>query len=170
MMAEFETEHELLLAGHSAYAEGYRHMDAYSPVPIEGMPEAIGLPRSRVPLLVLCGGLIGVTTGFALQYWVMVIAYPVNIGGRPLASWAYYVPPAFELTILFASFAAVFGMFALNKLPMPYHPVFNVPGFERATVDRFFLCIQSTDPRYNPVDTRHFLESLGPHEVSEVPT
>lgn len=168
LMAQFDSEHDLLHAARAAREEGYRNMDAYSPVPVEGLAEAIGLPRSRVPLLVLCGGIIGCVTGLALQYWIMVKAYPVNVGGRPLASWAYYIPPAFETTILFAALTAVFGMFALNKLPQPYHPVFNVPSFSEATQDKYFLCIEAADPRFDVAGTRAFLESLHPLEVSNV--
>ncbi len=170
LMAEFETGHSLLVAADRARQDGYRIMDAYSPVPVEGLDDALGLRRSWVPLIVLCGGLTGVTFGFLLPYWTMVLAYPINIGGRPLNSWPQWVPIMFECTILFSAFAAFFGMWALNGLPQPYHPVFNVPGFERSNEDRYFLAIEARDPRFDPVATRSFLESMGAYAVSDIPS
>jgi len=168
IMAEFEDEHSLLHAAREAYKEGYRNMDAYSPIPVLGLPEAIGAPKSKVPLIVLIFGLTGAITGWLLQYWVTVIAYPLNVGGKPLVSWPMWVPIIFELMILFGAFSAFFGMLALNRLPEPYHPVFNVPGFERASQDRFFLCIEAKDPKFDRFYTREFLKSLGAVEVSDV--
>lgn len=168
LMAEFITEHDIMRAALRARAAGFTKMDAYTPLSVTGLDDALGLPPSRVPLLVLCGGLTGVTTAFVLEFWTMAKAYPINVGGRPLNSWPMWVPVMFELTVLFSSFAAMFGMLALNRLPMPYHPVFNAPGFERASVDRFFLCIEATDPLFDRVATRNFLESLEPNEVSDV--
>ncbi len=168
LMAEFPGEHELLVAAQRARAEGYTRMDAFSPVPVEGLSDVLGHRRSRVPLMVLCGGIIGGTTGFLLQYWTMAKAYPLNIGGKPLNSWPQWIPVTFEMTILFASLFAVVGMFLLNGLPLPYHPVFNVNSFARASQDAFFLCIEAKDPRFDPVGTRRFLESLHPIEVSDV--
>ena len=158
----------LVAATHRAYREGYRHMDAYSPFPIEELHEALGVHHTRLPLIVLIGGLLGCIGGYLLQYWVSAIAYPINIGGRPLHSWPAFIPVTFECTILAASLAAVLGMLALNRLPMPYHPVFNVPRFALASRNRFFLCIEAQDPRFDLEGTRRFLETLGPQEVSTV--
>jgi hypothetical protein len=144
-------------------------MDAYSPYPIEELSEAMDLHANRLPLLVLCGGILGCIGGYLLQYWTSAIDYPINVGGRPLNSWPSFMPITFELTVLGASLAAVFGMLALNGLPMPYHPVFNVPRFALASRDRFFLCIEATDPRFDRDATRHFLETLRPRAISEVP-
>jgi hypothetical protein len=168
LMADFDEPDQLLAAAHRAYEEGYRTMDAYSPFPIEGLAEAIGFHRNRVALIVLLMGIAGGLTGFFLQYYVAVIDYPLNIGGRPLNSWPSFVPIAFEVTVLFAAVSAVLGMLVLNRLPMPYHPVFNVPGFALATRNRFFLCIESADPKFDRAKTGEFLGSLGACEVSEV--
>jgi hypothetical protein len=168
LMAEFDTPGELLSAAKRAHAEGYRRMDAHTPFPVEGLSEAIGFHHTWLPLLVLLAGLFGAFVGFASQYYVTVIDYPLNVGGRPLNSWPAYIPITFEVTILFAALTAVIGMIALNGLPMPYHPVFNVPAFARASRDRFFLCIEAADPRFDHEGTRRFLESLKAREVSEV--
>jgi len=168
LMAEFDTPEDLLAAAKHAHAEGYRRMDAYSPFPVEGLSEAIGFHHTRLPLLVLIAGIVGAIVGFASQYYVTVFDYPINVGGRPLNSWPAYIPITFEVTILFAALTAVVGMIALNRLPMPYHPVFNFPAFGRASRDRFFLCIEAADPRFDREGTRQFLESLKPREVSEV--
>ncbi len=168
LMAEFDAPEDLLAAATRAHAEGYRRMDAYSPFPVEGLSEAIGFRHTRLPLLVLIAGVVGAIVGFASQYWVTVIDYPLNVGGRPLNSWPAYIPITFEVTILFAALTAVVGMIALNGLPMPYHPVFNVPAFGGASRDRFFLCLEATDPRFDREATRRFLESLKAREVSEV--
>lgn len=169
LMAEFETPTDILKAAQEAYAEGYRKMDAYSPQPVHGLSEAIGFPKDRVALVCLVGGLLGLLTAYLLQYWINVIAYPLNIGGRPFHSWPAFIIVTFELTILFGGLAAAFGMLAMNGLPMPYHPVFNVPQFAYVTRDRFFLCIESADPKFDMNTTRSFLESLGPNSVAEVP-
>ncbi len=168
LMAEFENPSDLVDAARRAYAEGYRKMDAYTPFPVEGLAEALGFHRTWVPLIVLIGGLIGCMGGYLLQYYISVVYYPLNIGGRPLNSWPAFIPVTFELTILIAALSAVLGMLALNGLPMPYHPVFNVPRFALATQDRFFLCIESTDPKFDREATRYFLERLAPRVVSEV--
>jgi hypothetical protein len=168
LMAEFDNPDTLVAAGRRAHQEGYRQMDAYTPFPIEALHEAIGVHHTRVPLMVLVGGLIGGLTGYSLQYWVSTIAYPLNIGGRPLHSWPSFIPVTFEMTVLFAALTAVFGMLAMNRLPMPYHPVFNAPRFAMATRDRFFLCIEARDPKFDLAATRRFLESFGPREVTDV--
>lgn len=168
LMAEFETPEDLLAAAEYAREAGYQRMDAYTPFPVEGLAEAIGFRRTWLPLLVLIGGIIGCVGGYFLQYWISVIDYPLNIGGRPLHSWPAFVVVTFELTILVAALSAVLGMLALNGLPMPYHPVFNVPRFALATRDRFFLCIEATDPKFDPDETRRFLERSQPRQISEV--
>jgi hypothetical protein len=168
LMAEFEDPKSLVAATERAHREGYRCMDAYSPFPIEELHHALGSPPSRLPLIVLIGGLFGCIGGYGLQYWVSVIAYPVIIGGKPLHSWPAFIPVTFECTILAAALSAVLGMLALNGLPMPYHPVFNLPRFALASRNRFFLCIESVDPKFDIEDTRRFLETLNPREVSSV--
>jgi hypothetical protein len=145
-------------------------MDAYTPYPVEGLSAELGLTHSRVPFVVLVGGLVGATAGFFMQYWAMAVDYPLNVGGRPYNSWPAYIPITFEVMVLVASFAALLGMFYLNGLPMPYHPVFHVPRFVHASEDRFFLCIEATDPKFDRQLTGQFLASLQPcGEVVEVP-
>jgi hypothetical protein len=170
LMAEFEEPTQLVAATHRAYQEGYRCMDAYSPYPIEELYEALGKHHTRLPLIVLIGGLCGCVGGYLMQYWISAIAYPVNVGGKPWHSWPAFIPVTFECTILVAALSAVLGMLALNGLPMPYHPVFNVPRFALASRNRFFLCIEANDPRFDLDGTRRFLESLAPREVSTVAT
>ena len=168
LMAEFESPGDLISAAHEAYKEGYRKMDAYSPYPIEELAEAIGFHKSGLPTIVLIGGILGCIGGYMLQYFTAVIDYPTNIGGRPLNSWVSFIPVTFEVTILLAAFGAVFGMLALNGLPTPYHPVFNVSRFAFATKDRFFLCIESYDPKFDREKTAMFLKDLKAREVTEV--
>ena len=168
LMAEFDEPDDLLEAAKQAYAAGYRRMDAYSPFPIEGLAEAINTRQTRLPLLVLIGGCIGAVGGFMLQYYASVIDYPLNIGGRPFKSWPAFVPVMFETTILCAALSAVLGMLALNGLPQPYHPVFNVDQFARASSDRFFLSIEAVDPQFNPEQTRQFLQRFAAREVTDV--
>jgi len=168
LMAEFEDPNALVAATHRAYFEGYRRMDAYSPYPIEELAEALGDHENRLPLIVLIGGLLGGIGGYALQYWVAAIAYPVNVGGRPFHSWPAFIPITFECTILAASLAAVLGMLALNGLPQPYHPLFSVPNFAHATRDGFFLVIESSDPLFDRVRTHEFLQILQAKTIVEV--
>jgi len=168
VMAEFETPQKLIQAVERVREGGYRRFEAYSPFPLEGLPEAMGLKRNMVPLITLIGGLTGGFGGFGFQYWVAAITYPQNIGGRPLNSWPAFIPVTFELTILGASLAAVFGMLALNRLPQPHHPVFNVARFSHASADRFFLCIEARDPKFQVAETARFLQGLQAHHVSEV--
>ena len=167
-MAEFADATALVDAAGRAHAEGYRRIDAYSPFPIEELHHALGSPHSKLPLIVLLGGIVGCLGGFLLQYWVSTTAYPVNVGGRPLNSWPAFIPVTFECTILVAALAAVLGMLALNGLPMPYHPVFNVERFALASRSRFFLVIEAADKRFDFDGTWRFLESLGPREISKV--
>ena len=168
LMAEFSTPHDVVAAAHKVHAAGYRKVDAYSPYPMEELSEALDFHHSPLPKLVLAGGIVGGLAGYALQYYTAVIDYPLNIGGRPLHSWVSFIPATFETTILGAALVAVLGMLALNGLPEPYHPVFNVPSFALASRDRFFICIEATDPKYDHDDTWRFLVSLGARAVSEV--
>jgi hypothetical protein len=168
LMAEFDSPTALVTAAARAREAGYRKMDAYSPIPIEELHEALGLPQTKLPWIVLGGAITGGLVGYGLQYWASTIAYPFNIGGRPLHSWPSFLVPTFETTILFSALAAVVGMLALNGLPMPYHPVFNDSRFVMASRDRFFLCIESVDPKFDLAQTRRFLESLSPREVCDV--
>jgi hypothetical protein len=168
LMAEFETPAALVHATERARLAGYRRMDAYSPIPLEELSEALALSKTRLPIAVFIGGVLGGFGGFGLQYWISVLAYPLNIGGRPYNSWPQFIPVTFETTVLGAALTAFIGMWAANKLPRPYHPVFNVPAFARASTDRFFLCIEATDPRFDLNGTKQFLEGLKPLGVSEV--
>jgi hypothetical protein len=168
LMAEFDNPTALVNAARAAREQGFRKLDAYSPFPIEELSEALHLHKNKLPLIVLCGGILGGLCGYLLQYYVTVWYFPINIAGRPLHSWPSYIVITFETTILFAALSAVLGLLALCGLPMPYHPAFNVPRFALASRNRFFLCIESTDPLFDHERTVQFLEGLEPREVSEV--
>jgi hypothetical protein len=168
LMAEFDTPTALVTAIHKARAAGYRVMDAYSPFPIEEVAEALHIHDRLLPILVFFGGLAGCIGGFALATWTSAIDYPINVGGRPFFSWPSFLPVTFETTVLVAALTTVLGLLALNGLPMPYHPVFNVPQFALATREKFFLCIEATDPQFDRQGTRRFLEQLEPQSVAEV--
>jgi hypothetical protein len=168
LMAEFENPTALAAAARHVREKGYRKVEAYSPFAIEEVNEALGLHHNRLPLIVLCGGIVGGLTGYLMQYYLAVVDFPINIGGRPLHSWPSFIVITFELTILFAALAAVLGLLGLCGLPMPYHPVFNVARFALASRDRFFLCIEARDPLFDRHDTAEFLSTLRPREVSEV--
>jgi hypothetical protein len=168
LMAEYEDPNTLVLAAHKAYEEGYRKMDAFSPFPIEELSEAIGFHKNNLPLLVLIGGVLGCIGGYSLCYWVSVKAYPIIVGGKPFHSWPSFIPVTFETTVLLAALAAVLGMLALNGLPEPYHPVFNVRRFALASRDRFFLLIESNDPKFDREQTWRFLDTTQPRFVTEV--
>jgi hypothetical protein len=168
LLAEFQGPEELLKATQQAYDAGFRSMDAFSPFPVEGLAEALGMRHTWLSVIILGGGIVGGVVGFSMQYYSSVFSYPINSGGKPFNSWPAFIPVTFELTILFAALAAVFGMLALNGLPMPYHPNFNVESFSRASRDKFFLLIEAEDPIFGADDTRRFLETLEPVEVSDV--
>ena len=168
LMVEFERPEELLAAARKVSEAGYKKVDAYSPFPVHGVDEAIGA-KTILPWLIFGGGLGGGLGGFAMMTFASAVHYPLNIAGKPLVSWPSFMPITFELTVLLASATAVFGMLFLNGLPQPYNPVFNVPGFERASQDRFFLCIEAKDPNFDLVETSRFLEGLEPKTITEVP-
>ncbi len=168
VMAEFESPGALVRAARAAREQGYRKLDAYSPFPIEELNDALHLHKNMLSLIVLIGGILGGICGYMLQYYVTVIYFPINIGGRPLHSWPSYIVITFEVTVLFAAIATVLGLMALCGLPMPYHPVFNVKRFAMASDNRFFLCIEAADPLFDRAQTAGFLEKLEPKEVSEV--
>ena len=168
LMAEFATHEELVRAAEKSYEHGFRKMDGYAPFPVEGLAQALG-KRTRLPLIVLIGGIVGGLSAYFMEWEANVISYPINIGGRPLNSWPAFIPITFELTVLGAALAAFFFSLGLSGLPTPYHPVFNVPEFERASQDRFFLCIETRDALFDPSDTRDFLLSLKPLSIAEVP-
>ena len=169
ILAEYDEARELVRAARRARSEGYQRLDAYSPYPVHGLARALGFRRTYLSLLVLCGGIAGAVVGFAMQYWITVIDYPLNVGGRPLNSWPAFMPVTFEMTILVAAFAAVLGMLGLNGLPRPHHPLFAMPNFRRASRDGFFLCIESRDKKFDEDKVREFLKSTGAKEVGDVP-
>jgi ActD protein len=169
ILAEFADAHELVAAARKIHQAGYRDVEAYSPLPVEGLADAIGFHRSWMPRVVLVGGIVGCLAGWAMQYYTTVIAYPLNIGGRPTNSWPSFIPVIFEMTVLFAALSAVLGMLAMNGLPRPHHPLFAIPQFDRASQDRFFICILARDSLFHPQTTREFLERLEAKEVIDVP-
>lgn len=167
LVAEFESDAQLMRAAEEAYAKGYRKMDGFTPFPIEGLARAMG-KTNRIPLLVLLSGILGGCSAYFMEWFASVVSYPLNIGGRPLHSWPAFIPITFELTVLGAALTAFFSVFVLSGLPKPYHPMFNLPEFERASQDRFFLCIETDDPQFDSARTKSFLESLDPLIVKEV--
>ena len=168
VMAEFENPTDLVAAAQKVYSLGYRRINGYSPYPIEELSEAIGFTKTSLPLIVFIGGLIGGLSGFLMQYWIAAIDYPINVGGKPTNSWPAFIPITFEMTVLFAAFSAVLGMLILNKLPQPYHPVFNLPDFALATRDRFFLAIEANDAKFNHAEVVDLLKSLNAVAVNDV--
>ena len=168
LLAEFSTHEQLLRAAQKAYAAGFRKMDAFAPFPVEGLPEALG-KKTRLPLLVLIGGIVGGAGAYYMEWYANAVSYVINVGGRPIHSWPAFIPITFELTVLGAGLAAFFFSLGLSGLPRPHHPLFNVPEFERASQDRFFLCIETRDSRFHPEQTRAFLKALDPLAVAEVP-
>ena len=168
ILAEFDSATELVDAARKVRDAGYTKTDAFSPFPLHEIDEALGIKRSILPYLIFAGGMTGLLSGIGLQYFVHVLDWPIIVGGRPHFSLPAFIPPAYELTILFSAFVAVFGMLFLNKLPMPYHPVFNVPRFALASREKFFLIIESDDPKYDYTQTRAFMDGLGAQEVFDV--
>jgi hypothetical protein len=168
LIAEYGEASEVMAASRQAHRLGYRQMDAYTPFPVEGLADALGFRDHLVPWIMFWAGLLGCVGGFLFMRWAMVIDYPLNIGGKPPQSWPMWIPITFECTVLAAALAGVFGMCIVNKLPQPYHPVFDAPNFDEASSSRFFLCIEARDPRFDPQETRRFLESTHAARVSEV--
>ena len=169
LMAEFDHPEDLVEATRHAYERGYRMMEAYTPFPVHGLPDALGFEHNKIPAVVLIGGIVGGLSGFFMQYYSAVLSYPIDVGGRPFNSWPAFIPITFEMTVLFAALAAVFGMLGLNGLPRPHHPVFNAPNFALASRNRFFLCIQSRDPMFEIEAVRQFLQEHHPRAINEVP-
>ncbi|NQY73665.1 MAG: DUF3341 domain-containing protein [Candidatus Margulisbacteria bacterium] len=168
LLAEFDSPKTLLMAARKVKQAGYNHFEAYSPFPIHGMDDAMGLKPSYLGWIVLCGGLFGAIFGFGLQAWVATMAYPLVISGKPLLSTPAFIPITFELMVLFSAFAAVFGMLAINKLPLYYHPVFKASAFKTVTSHGFFLGVEATDPLYNRQDTHALLKKMGSGHITEV--
>jgi hypothetical protein len=168
LLAEFDTAGDLVRAAQSSYDAGGRRMDCYTPYPCEEAAEAIGFHRNYVPVITLVGGLMGLTAMFLLETWINLLAYPLNIGGRDYFSWVAFMIPAYEWTILFAGLSAAFGMLAMCGLPAPYHPLFNAPNFRTASTDKFFLCLEARDPRFDAAESRVFLEAFKPVSIVEV--
>jgi len=168
LLAEFESAEAVVRGAEKIYADGYRKIDGFSPIPVEGLDEALGLHKNRMPLIVLIGGIVGGVGGFAMEEIANVFQFPLDIGGRPFNSWPAFIPIAYELTILFAAIFGVVGMFILNGFPMPYHPCFNVPRFEAASRDGFFICIEAADEKFDLEKTKSFLRSIGAKGVFEV--
>ena len=169
VIAQFENLDQLIAAAEQVEEAGYTKYDAYSPFPSHDLIHAMHLPPSPLPWIVLAGGIFGAMFGYGLQYWMAVIDYPLNVGGRPLHAWAYMVPVTFECTILFASLAAVFGMLGLNRLPTPYHPVFNDPAFKMASAEAYFICIESRDPKFDRDEVVSLFEEMEAQRVAIVP-
>lgn len=168
LMAEFSESEQISAAAKCAHEEGYRRMDAFTPFPVEDLPENLGYHRTWVPAIVLAAGITGAVAGYFMQWYAMAADYPLDVGGRPLNSWPQFIPITFELTVLSGALAALIAMLALNRLPQPHHPVFNAPGFERASMDRFFLCIEASDPKFDATATNQFLKRLNAVSVTEV--
>lgn len=160
-VAVFDDDRKLVAAARAAREFGYTRMDAFTPFPVHGIDEAIGIPRSPLGYIVAGGGFVGLLSGLFLIWWTGAVDYPLVVGGKPLFALVPSIPIMFELTILLSAFSAVIGMFALNKLPRFYHPVFNFSGFEGATDDKFLLAIEASDPVFNPDETALLLTQWG---------
>ena len=168
LMAEFDNPSDAVAAARRVHEAGYTKTDAFSPYPVEELSEAIGVHKTHMSLIVLIGGILGGTLGYLMQFYLATLYYPINVGGKPLHSWPAFIPITFECTVLGAGLFAVFGMLAMNGLPEPYHPVFNAPNFALASRDRFFVLVQSTDPKFDRERTAEFLRTLNAREVTDV--
>ena len=168
LMAEFDNPSDAVAAARRVHEEGYTRIDAFSPYPVEELSEAIGVHKTYMPHVVLAGGILGGLTGYLMQWYLHTIYYPINVGGKPFHSWPAFIPVTFEMTVLGAGLFAVFGMLAMNGLPEPYHPVFNAPNFALASRDRFFVLVESTDPKFDRERTAEFLRTLNAREVTDV--
>lgn len=168
IMIEFKTPEDLIRGAELARKSGFVQMDAYTPFPVEGLPDAIGFKKDRVALITLLGGIFGGLGGFFMQWYANVVDYPINVAGKPFNSWPAFIPITFELTVLGASLAAAIGMIALNRLPEPWHPTFSHPGFHRASRDRFFLCVQADDPNFDKEKVATVMSRLSPLSIREV--
>jgi hypothetical protein len=169
MLAEFESEEAILHAAQAVRDAGFNNVEGYTPFAVEGLAELLGCKTTRVAAITFFCGVLGAMLGFGMCWYANVISYPWNIGGRPPNSWPAWIPITFELMVLGASSGAFFGMLALNGFPRPYHPVFNAPQFERASKDRFFLCVEAKDPQYDAERLRQLFQALSPISLSEVP-
>jgi hypothetical protein len=168
IIAEYETPEALLAAAEKARDAGYKKMDAFAPFPVEGLSHALGFKDKYIPIIMLFAGLFGITWGLGLQVFSNALSYPLNIGGRPMWSWPNFIPITFEATVLTCAWTGGIMMFAINGLPAPYHPVFDAPNFDRASTDRFFLCIEAKDKNFDVTGTRKLLEETAPVQVSEI--
>ena len=169
LAAQFDSAEAIMAAAEKVHAAGYRRVEAYTPYAVKGLSDALGFGRTGVPLIVLVGGALGALGGYFMLWYANVISYPWNVGGKPPNSWPAFIPITFEMTVLGASLLALFGMLALNGLPQPYHPIFKAPHFELATQTDFFLCIEASDPKFDPAAVRTILEELKPVAIVEVP-
>ncbi|WP_373047096.1 DUF3341 domain-containing protein [Vulgatibacter sp.] len=168
LVAEFDTPAQIVEAAGAVSDAGYRDFDTHTPFPIHGLDRAMKVPGSKLGWIVFAHGLLGFSVALALQWWTSAVDYPMVIGGKPYFSYQAFVPVCFALTILFSAFGTVFGMFFLNSLPRWFHPVLAHPDFRRATDDKFFLSIESTDPKFDATRTRALLEQIGGKRVALV--
>jgi hypothetical protein len=168
LLAQFATADEMSHAIEKAVAAGYTHLDGYSPYPVGDAADALKFSKSEMGPVMFLGGITGACAGFLMQYWANTWGYSLNIGGRPYFSWPMFVPVTFEMMVLTTALTGLFGLIAICGLPRYNHPLFNSKAFERATKDRFFVCIEATDPKYDAAATRTLLNDLHPISVEEV--
>lgn len=168
LIAEFDSPEELMAACRVVRDAGYKKIDAFAPFPVAGLSEAIGFKDKLIPTLMLIGGIVGICWGIGIQFFGLGLSLPINIGGRPLWSWPNFIPITFETMVLTAAFTGGIGMFALNGLPRPHHPVFDAPNFDRASTDKFFLLIEAEDPKFDLDETKQLMLGLGTERVNEI--